>query len=146
MHRAFPNLGHCENFSLKYFTARLCFLGNPRTCALTACNIPCMPVLLQLSMHLLCSSVFELNIKNFLARPPLPVCSSGFAAIELLLPVAPLLLSFRCTPRVFLCSVELSLSFACASCVELLLSSAFAALSGHPSSCPAPSMPRRALC
>ena len=96
---------------------------NPRTCALTACNIPCMPVLLQYSMHLLCSSVFELSIKNFLARPPLPVCSSGFAAIELLLPVAPLLLSFRCTPRAF-----------CA-----LLSSLFTSLVLHAlSSCCAP--------
>ena len=146
MHRAFSNLGLCENFSLKYFTACLGFLGNPRTCALTACNIPCMPVLLQHAMHLLCSSVFELSIRNFLARPPLPVCSPGFAAIELLLPVAPLLLSFRCTPRVFCALLSSLFSFACASCVELLLSSAFAALSGHPSSCLALSVPRRALC
>ena len=42
-----------------------------------------------------CSPVFELSIKNFLARPPLPMCSSGFAAIELLLRVTPILLRFR---------------------------------------------------
>ena len=84
--------------------------------------------------------------QNFLARPPLPVCSSGFAAIELLLPVAPLLLCFRCTPRVFCALLSSLLSFASASCVELLLSSTFAALSGRPSLCLALSMPRRALC